>query len=102
MKITLNLKEFENDKRSKSDPPKEKDESNILSYTVSGTLYGTVSSIPAMQAIEVWSPTVQIRQLLREEKINSQDAKMTLFLQQGWINLQGNIKWVDVPIVFNP
>jgi hypothetical protein len=24
---------------------------------------------------------------------------MTLFLQQGWINLQGNIKWVDVPIV---
>jgi hypothetical protein len=53
-----------------------------------------------MQAIEVWSPTVQIRQLLREEKINSQDAKMTLFLQQGWINLQGNIKWVDVPIVF--
>jgi hypothetical protein len=53
-----------------------------------------------MQAIEVWSPTVQIRQLLREEKINSQDAKMTLF--QGWINLQGNIKWVDVPIVFNP
>jgi hypothetical protein len=35
----------------------------------------------------------------REEKINSQDAKMTLFLQQGWINLQGNIKWVDVPIV---
>jgi hypothetical protein len=90
-------------KRSKSDPPKEKaDESNILSYTVSGTLYGTVSSIPAMQAIEVWSPTVQIRQLLREEKINSQDAKMTLFLQQGWINLQGNIKWVDVPIVFNP
>jgi hypothetical protein len=34
-------------KRSKSDPPKEKaDESNILSYTVSGTLYGTVSSIP--------------------------------------------------------
>jgi hypothetical protein len=76
--------------------------SNILSYTVSGTLYGTVSSIPAMQAIEVWSPTVQIRQLLREEKINSQDAKMTLFLQQGWINLQGNIKWVDVPIVFNP
>jgi predicted TPR repeat methyltransferase len=45
---------------------------------------------------------VQIRQLLREEKINSQDAKMTLFLQQGWINLQGNIKWVDVPIVFNP
>jgi hypothetical protein len=41
-----------------------------------------------MQAIEVWSPTVQIRQLLRE-KINSQDAKMTLFLQQGWINLQG-------------
>jgi hypothetical protein len=73
---------------------------NILSYTVSG-LYGTVSSIPAMQAIEVWSPTVQIRQL-REEKINSQDAKMTLFLQQGWINLQGNIKWVDVPIVFNP
>jgi hypothetical protein len=59
-----------------------------FSYTVSGTLYGTVSSIPAMQAIEVWSPTVQIRQLLREE-INSQDAKMTLFLQQGWINLQG-------------
>jgi hypothetical protein len=55
-----------------------------------------------MQTIEVWSPTVQIRQLLREEKINSQDAKMTLFLQQGWINLQGNIKWVDVPIVFNP
>jgi hypothetical protein len=53
--------------------------SNILSYTVSGTLYGTVSSIPAMQAIEVWSPTVQIRQLLREEKINSQDAKMTFF-----------------------
>jgi hypothetical protein len=44
----------------------------------------------------------QIRQLLREEKINSQDAKMTLFLQQGWINLQGNIKWVDVPMVFNP
>jgi hypothetical protein len=36
MKITLNLKEFENDKRSKSDPLKEKaDESNILSYTVS-------------------------------------------------------------------
>jgi hypothetical protein len=69
-----------------------------FSYTVSGTLYGTVSSIPAMQAIEVWSPTVQIRQLLREEKINSQDAKMTLFLQQGWF-LQGNIKWVDVPIV---
>jgi hypothetical protein len=33
-------------------------------------------------------PTVQIRQLLREEKINSQDAKMTLFLQQGWINLE--------------
>jgi hypothetical protein len=61
-----------------------------FSYTVSGTLYGTVSSIPAMQAIEVWSPTVQIRQLLREEKINSQDAKMTLFLQQGWF-LQGNI-----------
>jgi hypothetical protein len=89
-------------KRSKSDPPKEKQMRNILSYTVSGTLYGTVSSIPAMQAIEVWSPTVQIRQLLREEKINSQDAKMTLFLQQGWINLQGNIKWVDVPIVFNP
>jgi hypothetical protein len=55
-----------------------------------------------MQAIEVWSPTVQIRQLLREEKINSQDAKMTLFLQQGWINLQGNIKWVDVSMVFNP
>jgi hypothetical protein len=52
-------------KRSKSDPRKA-DESNILSYTVSGTLYGTVSSIPAMQAIEVWSPTVQIRQLLRE------------------------------------
>jgi hypothetical protein len=25
------------------------------------------SSIPAMQAIEVWSPTVQIRQLLRRE-----------------------------------
>jgi hypothetical protein len=49
-----------------------------------------------------YGPTVQIRQLLREEKINSQDAKMTLFLQQGWINLQGNIKWVDVPIVFNP
>jgi hypothetical protein len=72
MKITLNLKkEFENDKkRSKSDPPKEKaDESNILSYTVSGTLYG-VSSIPAMQAIEVWSPTVQIRQLLRENKLS--------------------------------
>jgi hypothetical protein len=87
-------------KRSKSDPRKKRE--NILSYTVSGTLYGTVSSIPAMQAIEVWSPTVQIRQLLREEKINSQDAKMTLFLQQGWINLQGNIKWVDVPIVFNP
>jgi hypothetical protein len=83
-------------------PERKADESNILSYTVSGTLYGTVSSIPAMQAIEVWSPTVQIRQLLREEKINSQDAKMTLFLQQGWINLQGNIKWVDVPIVFNP
>jgi hypothetical protein len=83
-------------------PERKKHESNILSYTVSGTLYGTVSSIPAMQAIEVWSPTVQIRQLLREEKINSQDAKMTLFLQQGWINLQGNIKWVDVPIVFNP
>jgi hypothetical protein len=63
-------KEFENDKkRSKSDPRKKK-QSNILSYTVSGTLYGTVSSIPAMQAIEVWSPTVQI-QLLREEKINS-------------------------------
>jgi hypothetical protein len=53
-----------------------------------------------MQAIEVWSPTVQIRQLRRENK--TQDAKMTLFLQQGWINLQGNIKWVDVPIVFNP
>jgi hypothetical protein len=51
-------------KRSKSDPKKKADESNILSYTVSG-LYGTVSSIPAMQAIEVWSPTVQIRQLLR-------------------------------------
>jgi hypothetical protein len=48
-----------------------------------------------------YDPTVQIRQLLREEKINSQDAKMTLFLQQGWINLQGNIKWVDVPIVYN-
>jgi hypothetical protein len=88
-------------KRSKSDPRKKKQMRNILSYTVSGTLYGTVSSIPAMQAIEVWSPTVQIRQLL-ERKINSQDAKMTLFLQQGWINLQGNIKWVDVPIVFNP
>jgi hypothetical protein len=41
-----------------------------------------------MQAIEVWSPTVQIRQLLREENKLS-DAKMTLFLQQGWINLQG-------------
>jgi hypothetical protein len=51
-------------------PERKKDESNILSYTVSGTLYGTVSSIPAMQAIEVWSPTVQIRQLLREEKIS--------------------------------
>jgi hypothetical protein len=49
-------------------PERKADESNILSYTVSGTLYGTVSSIPAMQAIEVWSPTVQIRQLLRERK----------------------------------
>jgi hypothetical protein len=38
----------------------------------------------------VWSPTVQIRRATRRE-INSQD-KMTLFLQQGWINLQGNIK----------
>jgi hypothetical protein len=38
MKITLNLKkEFENDKkRSKSDPEEKADESNILSYTVSG------------------------------------------------------------------
>jgi hypothetical protein len=40
-------------KRSKSDPRKKADENNILSYTVSGTLYGTVSSIPAMQTIEV-------------------------------------------------
>jgi hypothetical protein len=81
-------------------PRKKKQMSNILSYTVSGTWNSFINS--TMQAIEVWSPTVQIRQLLREEKINSQDAKMTLFLQQGWINLQGNIKWVDVPIVFNP
>jgi hypothetical protein len=71
MKITLNLKkEFENDKKGLNQIPERKAD-NILSYTVSGTLYGTVSSIPAMQAIEVWSPTVQIRQLLREEKINS-------------------------------
>jgi hypothetical protein len=35
-----------------------------------------------MQAIEVWSPTVQIRQL-REEKINSQDAKMTFYSKVG-------------------
>jgi hypothetical protein len=78
MKITLNLKKNlkMTKKRSKSDPRKKK-QMRILSYTVSGTLYGTVSSIPAMQAIEV--PTVQIRQL--REKINSQDAKMTLFLQ---------------------
>jgi hypothetical protein len=34
-------------------PERKKQMSNILSYTVSGTLYGTVSSIPAMQAIEV-------------------------------------------------
>jgi hypothetical protein len=60
-------------KRSKSDPLKEKeaDESNILSYTVSGTLYGTVSSIPAMQAIEVWvlqsNKTVTTR---RENKLS--------------------------------
>jgi hypothetical protein len=99
LKLKKNLKMT---KKGLNQIPERKQMSNILSYTVSGTLYGTVSSIPAMQAIEVWSPTVQIRQLLREEKINSQDAKMTLFLQQGWINLQGNIKWVDVPIVFNP
>jgi hypothetical protein len=57
MKITLNLKkEFENDKKGLNQIPERKaDESNILSYTVSGTLYGTFS-IPAMQAIEVWSP----------------------------------------------
>jgi hypothetical protein len=53
-----------------------------------------------MQAIEVWSPTVQIRQLLREEKINSQDAKMTLSARLD--KSSRNIKWVDVPIVFNP
>jgi hypothetical protein len=89
-------------KKFESDPLEEKvDKSNLISYTVPGTLYGTVS-IAAMQAIEVWTPTVQFRQLVREEKINSQDAKMALFLQQGWINLQGTIKWVDVPIVFNP
>jgi hypothetical protein len=52
-------------------PERKADESNILSYTVSGTLYGTVSSIPAMQAIEVWvhSPnkTVTTR---RENKLS--------------------------------
>jgi hypothetical protein len=43
LKLKKNLKMT---KRSKSDPRKKKaDESNILSYTVSGTLYGTVSSI---------------------------------------------------------
>jgi hypothetical protein len=57
MKITLNLKNLKmTKKKGLKDPRKKKaDESNILSYTVSGTLYGTVSSIPAMQAIEVWS-----------------------------------------------
>jgi hypothetical protein len=58
-------------KRSKSDPRKKKQMSNILSYTVSGTLYGTVSSIPAMQAIsmESYSPnkTVTTR---RENKLS--------------------------------
>jgi hypothetical protein len=102
MKITLNLKkEFDDKKKGLNQIPERKaDESNILSYTVSGTLYGQFHQF--LQCKQLGSPTVQIRQLLREEKINSQDAKMTLFLQQGWINLQGNIKWVDVPIVFNP
>jgi hypothetical protein len=100
LKLKKNLKMTK--KRSKSDPRKKKQMRATFLVTLFQVYYGTVSSIPAMQAIEVWSPTVQIRQLLREEKINSQDAKMTLFLQQGWINLQGNIKWVDVPIVFNP
>jgi hypothetical protein len=69
MKITLNLKNLKMTKKKGLNqiPERKADESNILSYTVSGTLYGTVSSIPAMQAIEVWSPTVQIRQLLREK-----------------------------------
>jgi hypothetical protein len=45
MKITLNKKIWKWQKRSKSDPRrKEADESNILSYTVSGIIW-TVSSI---------------------------------------------------------
>jgi hypothetical protein len=42
MKITLNLKKFENDKkRSKSDPKKKADENNILSYTVSRFIWNS-------------------------------------------------------------
>jgi hypothetical protein len=60
MKITLNKKNLKMTKKGLNQiPERKKQMSNILSYTVSGTLYGTVSSIPAMQAIEVWSPTVK-------------------------------------------
>jgi predicted ATPase len=89
-------------KRSKSDPRKKKQ----MRATFLVTLFQVHYMEQFHQFLQCkqlkYGVTVQIRQLLREEKINSQDAKMTLFLQQGWINLQGNIKWVDVPIVFNP
>jgi hypothetical protein len=55
MKITLNLKKnLKMTKRSKSDPRKKK-QMRATFLVVSGTLYGTVSSILQMQAIEVWS-----------------------------------------------
>jgi hypothetical protein len=101
MKITLNLKkEFENDKKNKSDPRKKKQMRATFLVTLFQVHY--MEQFHQFLCKQLKYGTVQIRQLLREEKINSQDAKMTLFLQQGWINLQGNIKWVDVPIVFNP
>jgi hypothetical protein len=67
-------------KRSKSDPRKE-DEKTFL-VTLFQVHY--MEQFHQFLQCKNWSMESysQIRQLLREEKINSQDAKMTLFLQQ--------------------
>jgi hypothetical protein len=80
MKITLNLKRIWKWQKKISKIPEKKRIQRTKTFLVTlfpGTLYGTVSSIPAMQAIEVWSPTVQNKTSYWGREWNSQDAKMT-------------------------